>query len=90
MIIIGIFRQKRTPSWFENSAKNASLPYDPELEIVVTCDSSNYGVRVVLENVLPNGTERPVVFASRTSSKFEKKYVQNIFSKVILCFLVWL
>lgn len=55
---------------------NVLMPFDPRLEIVVTSDSSHYGVGAVLAHILPDGTERPVAFASRTLSKCEVKYGQ--------------
>lgn len=38
------------------------IPFDPQLEIVVTCDSSNYGISSVMAHSLPDGTERPIPF----------------------------
>ena len=38
--------------------------FDAQLEVRLTCDSSAYGVGAVLSHVLPDGTERPVGFAS--------------------------
>lgn len=55
---------------------NVLMPYDPKLDIVVTCDSSSYGVGSVIAHILPDGTERPIAFASRTLTKCESKYSQ--------------
>ncbi|XP_054279051.1 uncharacterized protein K02A2.6-like [Macrosteles quadrilineatus] len=52
------------------------MPYDPKLEIVVTCDSSSYGVGCVIAHQLRDGSERPIAFASRTLTKCETKYSQ--------------
>ncbi|XP_065185812.1 uncharacterized protein K02A2.6-like [Sycon ciliatum] len=52
------------------------IHYDPSLPIVVSCDASPYGVGAVLSHVLPDGSDRPVAFASRTLSSCEKNYSQ--------------
>lgn len=49
--------------------------YDPQLPIVVHCDASPYGVGAVLSHII-NGTDHPVLFASRTLSDAEKNYSQ--------------
>lgn len=49
--------------------------YDPEKEIVISCDSSSYGVGAVLNHRI-NGVEKPVMFASGTLSKAERNYSQ--------------
>ena len=46
---------------------------DPKLELVLSCDSSSYGVSTVLSHCMPDGTERLVGFASRTLMPAEKK-----------------
>ena len=50
--------------------------YDPHVDIVVSCDASPYGVGAVLSHRWPNGTERPVAFASRLLNNTEKRYSQ--------------
>ena len=47
--------------------------FDPDLELVLACDASAYGIGAVLEHRMPDGTEKPVGYASRTLSKAEKK-----------------
>ncbi|XP_054267315.1 uncharacterized protein K02A2.6-like [Macrosteles quadrilineatus] len=78
---------------FENSKKlllknNVLMPYDPKLDIVVTCDSSSYGVGCVLAHQLPDGRERPIAFASRTLTKCEIKYSQIEKEALALLFAV--
>ena len=50
--------------------------YNPELPIRLACDASPYGVGSVISNILPNGQERPIAFASRTLIKAEQNYAQ--------------
>lgn len=56
---------------------NVLMPFDPKLEIIVTCDSSSHGVGSVLAHELPDRSERPVAFASRILNKTEVKYSQR-------------
>ena len=57
------------------SEKSLLSLFNPKLPIVVTCDSSSYGVGAVLNNIV-DGIERPVIFASTTLSQAEKAYCQ--------------
>ena len=49
--------------------------FDPDLELVLACDGSVYGIGV-LAHRMPDGTEKPVRYASRMLSKAEKDYSQ--------------
>ena len=51
------------------------MHFDPKLPIVVSADSSSYGVGAVISHVV-NGAEHPVCFASRTLSDPERRYSQ--------------
>ena len=50
--------------------------YDPNLPLKLAADASQYGVGVVISNVLLGGDERPIAFASRSLSKSEQNYAQ--------------
>ena len=50
--------------------------YDPKLPIHLAGDASNYGIGAVLSHVLPDGTEHPVAYASRTLKPSERNYSQ--------------
>ena len=49
--------------------------YDPTEPLVLSCDTSQYGVRAVLSQVY-NGDEKPVTYASRTLTTAERNYSQ--------------
>lgn len=58
-------------SCFENSKKllltsKVLMPFNPIYPIVLSCDASPYGVGAVLVHILPNGDERPIMYASAT------------------------
>ena len=50
--------------------------YDTTLPVSLACDASQYGVGAVISHLMPDGTERPIAYGSRTLTKAEKNYAQ--------------
>ena len=50
--------------------------YNPKLPIRLASDASPHGISGILSHVIPDRTERPIAYASRSLTKTEMKYVQ--------------
>jgi len=50
--------------------------YNPELPLRLAEDASTYGIGAVISHKFPEGTERPVAYASRTLTATERNYFQ--------------
>ena len=48
--------------------------FNPDLEITLSCDASPYGLVAILSHGMPNGTEKPIRYASHTLTQSEQKY----------------
>lgn len=50
--------------------------YDLNKELLLICDSSEYGLGAIIAHVMDDGAEKPVMMASRTLQAHERRYGQ--------------
>ena len=58
--------------------------FNPHIELVLACGASAYGIRAVLTHKTPDGTEKPVSYASHTLTK-EKKICSQLGKEGLSC-----
>ena len=55
-------------------SSNCLTHFDSSLDFVVACDASNYGLGAVISHKMPDGSDRPIAYASRTLNRSEQNY----------------
>ena len=60
--------------------------FNPELDLVLMCDASSYGIGAVLAHRMPDGSERPIGYASRSLSSSQRNYSQLEKEALVLVF----
>ena len=50
--------------------------FNPDLDLVLMCDASSYGIGAVFAHRMPDGSERPTGYASRSLSAAQRNYSQ--------------
>lgn len=58
------------------TSKKFLAHFDSSQKLMLACDASGYGLGVVLAHKMPDGSERPIGYASRTLTKSERNYSQ--------------
>lgn len=54
------------------TSENILTLFNPEEQLVLACDASNYGLSAILSHRFKNGDERPIAFASKIIPKSER------------------
>jgi len=67
-------------AWINAKSEIASdqvlVPFTPDLPVVLATDASPFGLSGILSHTMPDGSERPIAFASRSLTTAEKNYSQ--------------
>lgn len=60
----------------ELASDRVLVPYDPKLPLLLATDASPVGLGAVLSHIMPDGSERPISYASKALSETERRYPQ--------------
>ena len=71
-------KQQKTFTAAKDQLSSAKLlvHYDPDRELLLSCDASPYGIGAVLSQISPDKEEKPIAFVSRSLAPAERKYSQ--------------
>ena len=58
------------------TSTNFLTHFDSSQKLTLTCDASGYGLRAVLAYKMPDGSKKPISYASRTLTQAEHNYSQ--------------
>ena len=58
------------------TSEEVLVHYDPSLPLSLATDASPFGLGAILSHTLPDGSERPIAYASKSLSPAEKNYSQ--------------
>ena len=76
------------------TSNSTLVHYNTALSLVLECDASSYGVGAAIHHIMPDGSKRPIVFASTSLSTSEKQYSQietcyNICRQTVQSIFIW-
>lgn len=69
-------------------SENILVHYNSRWELIIASNASPIGIGAVLSHRLPDGSEKPIAFASRTLTDCEKKYAQIDREALAIVFVV--
>ena len=61
---------------YKLSSSEVLVHYDEKFPFKLDCDASAYGIGAVLSHLYPDGSERPIAYASRSLTSAEVNYAQ--------------